>query len=49
MLDAACGTGRYALLLAEAGARVSGTGATPEMLAELKSQPGIRQALFIVL
>jgi len=33
VLDAACGTGRYALRLAEAGARVSGVDATPEMLA----------------
>jgi 2-polyprenyl-3-methyl-5-hydroxy-6-metoxy-1,4-benzoquinol methylase len=32
VLDVACGTGRYALRLAEAGARVSGVDATPEML-----------------
>jgi len=33
VLDAACGTGRYALPLAEAGARVSGVDASEEMLA----------------
>jgi SAM-dependent methyltransferase len=32
VLDAACGTGRYALLLAEAGARVSGMDVSPEMI-----------------
>jgi len=32
VLDAACGTGRYALRLAEAGARVSGVDASDEML-----------------
>jgi ubiquinone/menaquinone biosynthesis C-methylase UbiE len=31
-LDAACGTGRYALLLAEAGARVCGVDASEQML-----------------
>lgn len=36
VLDAACGTGRYALPLAEAGARVSGVDATPEMLARAR-------------
>jgi len=33
VLDAACGTGRYALMLAEAGARVCGLDASEEMLA----------------
>ena len=33
VLDAACGTGRYALLLAEAGARVAGIDSSEEMLA----------------
>jgi SAM-dependent methyltransferase len=33
VLDAACGTGRYALKLAEAGARVCGVDASEEMLA----------------
>ena len=33
VLDAACGTGRYALRFAEAGARVCGVDATEEMLA----------------
>jgi ubiquinone/menaquinone biosynthesis C-methylase UbiE len=33
VLDAACGTGRYALLLAEANARVSGLDGSEEMLA----------------
>jgi len=32
VLDAACGTGRYALLLAEAGARVAAVDSSPEML-----------------
>jgi len=36
VLDAACGTGRYALRLAEAGARVCGVDASEEMLAHAK-------------
>lgn len=36
VLDAACGTGRYALRLAEAGARVSGIDTTEEMLAHAR-------------
>jgi SAM-dependent methyltransferase len=36
VLDAACGTGRYAFRLAEGGARVAGMDATPEMLARAR-------------
>jgi len=36
VLDAACGTGRYALLLAEAGARVCGLDSSEEMLAHAR-------------
>ncbi len=36
VLDAACGTGRYALRLAEAGARVCGVDASEEMLAHAR-------------
>lgn len=38
VLDAACGTGRYALQLAEAGARVCGMDATLEMLARARDR-----------
>jgi ubiquinone/menaquinone biosynthesis C-methylase UbiE len=36
VLDAACGTGRYAIPLAEAGARVSGLDSSEEMLAHAR-------------
>ena len=36
VLDAACGTGRYAFLLAQSGARVCGLDASEEMLAEAR-------------
>jgi len=44
VLDAACGTGRYALLLADPGARVSGVDATEEMI-ELARQKGASRGL----
>jgi ubiquinone/menaquinone biosynthesis C-methylase UbiE len=42
VLDAACGTGRYALRLAEAGARVSGIDTTEEMLAQARRKAADR-------
>ncbi len=42
VLDAACGTGRYALRLAEAGARVSGVDTTEEMLAHARCKAADR-------
>ena len=42
VLDAACGTGRYALRLAEAGARVSGLDTTEEMLAHARRKAADR-------
>jgi ubiquinone/menaquinone biosynthesis C-methylase UbiE len=42
VLDAACGTGRYALLLAEAGARVSGLDGSEEMLAHARRKAAAR-------
>jgi SAM-dependent methyltransferase len=43
VLDAACGTGRYALRLAEAGARVWGVDATEEMLAAARANAAARE------
>jgi SAM-dependent methyltransferase len=42
-LDAACGTGRYALKLAEAGARVAAADASEEMLAHARRKAAERQ------
>ena len=42
VLDAACGTGRYAIPLAEAGARVSGIDTTEEMLAHARRKAAER-------
>jgi ubiquinone/menaquinone biosynthesis C-methylase UbiE len=43
VLDAACGTGRYALKLAEAGARVAAADASEEMLAHARRKAAERQ------
>jgi len=42
VLDAACGTGRYALVLAEAGARVSGMDVSPEMIGHARRKASER-------
>jgi len=42
VLDAACGTGRYALRLAEAGARVAGIDTTEEMLTHARRKAADR-------
>lgn len=42
VLDAACGTGRYSLLLAQAGARVSGLDSSEEMLAHARRKASER-------
>jgi len=43
VLDAACGTGRYALLLAEGGARVCGVDAADEMLTHARRKAAERR------
>jgi SAM-dependent methyltransferase len=41
LLDLGCGTGRHALLLAEAGYAVTGVDRSPEMLLAAKAQPSV--------
>jgi ubiquinone/menaquinone biosynthesis C-methylase UbiE len=48
VLDLGCGTGRHALWLAAAGARVVGVDFSPGMLAEARRKPGSEAVEFVV-
>jgi len=48
LLDAGCGTGRYALPLAEHGYRVTGVDLSPELLAVARQRPGAAAVRFVV-
>lgn len=48
VLDPGCGTGRHAIWLAQAGARVTAVDFSEGMLAEARKKPGAEQIRFIV-
>lgn len=48
VLDLGCGTGRHALWLAAAGARVTGVDFSEGMLAEARAKPGAESVRFLV-
>jgi SAM-dependent methyltransferase len=47
LLDAGCGTGRYAVELAGRGYRVTGLDASPELLAVARQRPGASTVCFV--
>ena len=48
LLDAGCGTGRYALTLAAMGYRVTGLDLSPELIAVARQRPGATMVRFVV-
>jgi SAM-dependent methyltransferase len=48
LLDAGCGTGRYALTLARQGYRVTGLDLSPELIAVARQRPGATMVRFVV-
>jgi len=48
LLDAGCGTGRYAVTLARQGYRVTGLDLSPELIAVARQRPGATMVRFVV-
>lgn len=48
VLDAGCGTGRYAVELARRGYRVTGLDASPDLIAVARERPGASAVAFVV-